>query len=69
MKIVTEKIHDYLAMKLDYSQEGKAIIEMLEYINNMIEELPYELESKCKCPWTEKLVNVDTSYQIPFIPL
>ena len=29
----------------------------------MIEEFPYELESKYKCPWTQKLVNVDTSLQ------
>ena len=50
-------------MKLDYTQEGKVIIDMIEYINSMIEEFPYELESKCKCPWTEKLFNVDTSLQ------
>ena len=29
VKIVTGKIHDYLAMKLDYSQEGKVIIDMI----------------------------------------
>ena len=54
VKIVTRKIHDYLAMKLDYSQEGKVIIDMIDYINKMIEEFPYELESKCKCSWTDK---------------
>ena len=64
VKIVTGKIHDYLAMKLDYFKEGKVIIDMMDYINNMIEEFPYKLESPiCKCPWTEKLFNVDTSSQ------
>ena len=57
------KIHDYLAIKSDYSQEGKVIIDMIDYINSMIEEFPCELESKCKCPWTERLLNVDTSLQ------
>ena len=36
---------------------------MINYINSMIEEFPYELESKFKCAWTEKLFNVDTSLQ------
>ena len=60
VKIVTGKIYDYLAMKLDYSQEGKVIINMMDYMNNMIEEFPYELESsKCKLPWKQKLFNMN----------
>ena len=40
VKIHHGKIHDYLGMTFDYSQKGKVIIDMISYIEDMLEEFP-----------------------------
>ena len=30
--------HDYLGMTLDFSQPGKVVVDMVDYINNMVNE-------------------------------
>ena len=42
VKLVTGKRHDYLAMILDYSEEGKLQLEMKYYIENMRKDFPYD---------------------------
>jgi Reverse transcriptase (RNA-dependent DNA polymerase) len=37
------KIQDYLSMKIDFSNEGKVVFSMKEYIKGMLEECPEEL--------------------------
>ena len=37
------KIHDYLGMIIDFSDPGKVIFSMHEYINRLLEEAPSEL--------------------------
>jgi Reverse transcriptase (RNA-dependent DNA polymerase) len=37
------KVQDYLGMKIDFSNEGKVIFSMKEYIKGMLEECPEEL--------------------------
>jgi hypothetical protein len=34
------KVHDYLGMTLDYNCPGKVKITMIDYISNMLNELP-----------------------------
>jgi len=34
------KIHEYLGMKLDYTQKGKVIIDMIEYVETMVKSIP-----------------------------
>ena len=41
MKPSTGKVHDYLGMTLDYSQDGKVVIHMKDYIENMLKEFPH----------------------------
>ena len=53
------KVHDYLGMKLDYTERGKLNIDMRNYLDSVINEFPYELPENVKCPWTEKLFKVD----------
>ena len=40
------KKHDNLAMKLDYSQTEKLKVSMKYYIDDMIEEFPYEIKGQ-----------------------
>ena len=61
MKLVTGKKHDYLGMILDYSEKGKLKVEMKYYIENMIKDFPYELKSKTKTPWNDKLFKVNNT--------
>jgi len=39
------KIHEYLGMEIDYSQKGKVIFGMINYVENMIEDFPMKLKS------------------------
>ena len=57
------KIHEYLGMKLDYSEPGKLIVDMRDYITTMKEAFPVdELKGKqVKSPWTDKLFTIDES--------
>jgi hypothetical protein len=48
------KIHNYLAMKLDFTEDGKVKVDMKDYINSMIKEFPEELADS-KYPWNENL--------------
>jgi hypothetical protein len=37
------KVLEYLSMKIDYSDEGKVVFSMWEYVKNLLEECPDEL--------------------------
>ena len=52
------KVHEYLAMTLDYTEEGKLNIDMRKYLDAMIDEFPHTLLYKVKCPWTKNLFKV-----------
>jgi hypothetical protein len=47
IKATQGKIHDFLAMKLDFTTEEKLKVEMTDYIKNMINDFPSDL-MKCK---------------------
>ena len=51
--------HDYLAMLLKFTKEGKVIVDMTSYIKKMVEEFPDKLKEGVKLPWTERLFKVD----------
>jgi hypothetical protein len=53
------KIHDYLAMILDFTQDGALKIDIRYYIEGMLEEFPYAIETTKSTPWTEKLLKVE----------
>jgi hypothetical protein len=60
VKAVRGKVHDYLAMKLDFTEKGKLIVNMSDYIKSMVFEFP-EAVSQQKCPWNENLFKVDAN--------
>jgi len=62
------KIHEYLGMKLDYTQKGKVIIDMTEYVESMAKSFPEtNLQgTKVKTPWNDNLFKVrDKSPKLP----
>jgi hypothetical protein len=54
-------VHNYLAMKLDYSTPGVLKVDMREYISSMLDEFPYKIQGTVQVPWSEKLFKVDES--------
>jgi hypothetical protein len=44
VKVTRGETHDYLGMTFDYSKKGKVIVDMSEYISNMIDEFPMEFK-------------------------
>ena len=59
VKATRGKVHDYLAMKLDYSETGILKVDMTDYVKSMIQEFPEELTGKVKSPWNTNLFHVD----------
>ena len=55
------KKHEYLGMLLDYTTDGKVIIDMREYIKKILEELPHSFRGSSITPAANHLfdINVD----------
>jgi hypothetical protein len=62
VKIVRGKVHDYLAMIMDYTQDGALKIDMKYYIKGMLDDFPYEVKPVKVAPWTERLLKVNDDY-------
>ena len=58
VKVSEGKIHEYLAMKLDYTEKGKVKIDMKDYIKDMIKEFPEVLSKNIQCPWNTRLFDI-----------
>jgi hypothetical protein len=58
VKVVRGKVHDYLGMILDFTEDGALKIDMRYYIEGMLAEFSYELGTQKATPWTEKLLKV-----------
>ena len=52
------KIHDYLGMIMDFTQEGSLKIDMICYIVGILEEFPYDINATQKTPWMENLLKI-----------
>ena len=53
------KILDYLGMKIDYLRKGKVMFSMENYIRQMLEGAPYDMEGTAKTPAACHLFNVN----------
>ncbi len=40
VKTTRGKVHDYLGMVFDFSEEGKVKVDMCDYIANMVDDFP-----------------------------
>jgi hypothetical protein len=59
LTITRGKIHDYLGMTLDYSEEGKVKIKMSDYVEKMLADLPEEMDGEAATPAANHLFDVD----------
>ena len=53
------KIHDYLGMQLDYSDDNKVKITMFDYIKNMLDEIPDDMSGESNTPAAQHLFEVN----------
>jgi hypothetical protein len=53
------KVHDYLGMRIDYSEPGKVKVTMVDYIDNMLSELPDDMEGESATPAGSHLFTVN----------
>jgi hypothetical protein len=58
VKSSRDKIQDYLVMKLDYHEEGKLNVNMIDYVKGMVEDFPEQVEESVY-PWNDNLFKVD----------
>jgi len=42
------KIHEYVGMNIDFSETGKVKLTLVDYIKEMLEELPEDMNGICK---------------------
>jgi hypothetical protein len=61
------KIHSYLGMVLDFSEQGVLQVQMKDYITTLLNKFPYEIgDNKKKYPWNQELFKVhETEKLIP----
>jgi hypothetical protein len=52
-------IHEYLGMTIDYSTDGKVMIRMDDYVENMLEEVPEDMSGTATTPAAAHLFKVD----------
>ena len=55
------KVHDYLGIKIDCSQPGKVMITMFDYIDNMLKDLPTDMDGVAITPAANHLFTVNTT--------
>ena len=54
------KKHDYLGMVVDFTEKGKVIIDMVKYVESMIEDFPLKISKVSNSPAAENLLDIGT---------
>ena len=57
LTITLGKVHDYLGMRFDYSEPGKVKVTMIDYIDNMLAELPRDMDGEAVTPASNSPVH------------
>jgi hypothetical protein len=52
-------VHDYLGMTLDYSEDGKVSVKMLDYVEGMLEAASVDMRGEAATPAREHLSAVN----------
>jgi hypothetical protein len=55
VKATRGKVHDYLGMTFDYSVKGKVKVQMIDYVEGMLDEFPIKIEGTAQTPAAEDL--------------
>ena len=59
--VMRGKVHEYLGMTLDFSEEGKVKISMVDYIKKMLGELPKDMGGIALTPMANHLFQVNNT--------
>ena len=58
VKPLRGKVHDYLGMKIDFGTKDTVIIDMDQYVHDMIVDFPVNITKKSSTPAGDKLMEV-----------
>jgi hypothetical protein len=61
MTVKRGKVHDYLGMTLDFSSKGKFIINMEAYLDEVLDDLPKEMDGMASTPAADHLFKTRDS--------
>jgi hypothetical protein len=53
------KSHDYLGMTLDFSEDGKVKVMVMDWIDDMIDKVPEDMTGEAATPASNHLFNVN----------
>jgi Reverse transcriptase (RNA-dependent DNA polymerase) len=53
------KVHEYLGMTIDFSEKGKVKFTMLDYVENVLKELPADMSGTVRTPAASHLFDVN----------
>jgi len=56
-----QHVHDYLGMQLDFSQQGKVVLSMIEYIKNILADAPDDMQRTASTLASTHLFDVNLS--------
>jgi hypothetical protein len=59
LTVTRGKVHEYLGMTLDFSSPGKAKIYMIDYIENMLKDIPSEFDGESATTAANHLFEVN----------
>ena len=62
VKTTRGKVHEYLGIKLDYTNPGEVAIDMSDYMKSMVDGFPQgsvQMRTKVTSPWNDNLFRVD----------
>jgi len=59
LSVTRGKVHDYLGMTLDFSSPGKVSINMRDYVDNILEEVPSDMDGVATTPAADHLFKVN----------
>ncbi len=62
------KVHDYLGMIFDFSEKGKVMVNMIEYIKTIINDFPEEIIETRASPAADHLFTVRDETEAMLLP-
>jgi hypothetical protein len=51
------KVHDYLGMTFDFSQDGKVVVSMVDYMSKLVDEFPFPITKTATTPAAANLFD------------
>jgi hypothetical protein len=55
----TGVIHDYLGITIDYSEKGKVMFTMYDYLEDILDEMPDDMNGSAPTPASDNMIDVD----------